>query len=160
MPGRPPSIVRASRLAWVFPTLALVAAALFLLAAADPPRPERGRVVPATCGSNADCPNTEPVCTAGSCGPCSNSNECNVGSDTICNDEAGACVECQVGSDCAPPNTLCTPNGVCVECFTSGDCSGDTPICNGSSDCVACTSSPQCSASNPNAPYCNTGTGA
>ena len=81
------------------------------------------------CTTNADCPDTLPICNAGQClAECGTNADCPA-DRPLC--ESGQCLaECGTNADCPADRPLCDAGQCLAECGTNADCPADRPICN------------------------------
>jgi hypothetical protein len=111
-----------------------------------------------TCDGNGNCQSPTAAACANylycadgtSCATsCASGSDCVTG---ICNTTTGACLECQMDSDCSgtlkgevsTPRCSTTAN-VCVQCLTNADCPAAEPSCNAANLCVQpCTNDGDC----------------
>lgn len=90
------------------------------------------------CLGSTDCPSaTAAKCDAGSCGKCTSNDDCaHIAGKTICDKNAGECVQCTVadetacgGKSCNPATRACTSTSVgtvdiCRPCLADSECVG------------------------------------
>ena len=81
------------------------------------------------CTTNAECPDTLPICNAGQClAECDTNADCPA-DRPLC--ESGQCLaECGTNADCPADRPLCESAQCLAECGTNADCPDTLPICN------------------------------
>lgn len=109
-----------------------------------------------SCSSNTLCPYSYPICNAGTCSKCVNTNECQSRKTwgTYIKCSSGKCVQytCNNDNDCGSETPWCFSD-FCVECRNSYDCPFENPICE-SNTCRQCNTHNECNDNLPERPYC------
>jgi hypothetical protein len=124
---------------------------------------ELDRCVVCLLEDDSGCAAETPYCVGASndaaeCVECEGLDDCS-GATPLCS-EAGACVGCLTGEDCAvfEGTPLCREDGECVSCVSEDDCDAQSAVCGEDGQCTGCADSAECTRFETT-PVCNTEAG-